>query len=373
LGVRELQVGVLELFGQRFEDVGLSGDETAEDWRVVVTMDWLQGSVTLPEDFSSLAVNLDRLDYAGLVENIDAPTDVESQSEYSLPPTTLSVAALWDQENLWGNLAFELEDDGNNYYFRDIRGNLRDLQLGDEDGLSLDWLGAGESAETRLSGTLVFADFGDVLRQYNYDQIIQTSSGRVDLDLHWPGTPAHFELAQTDGKMDIAVAQGGFLKSSGATEGTLRVVGILNLADFVRRLSLDLSYMVQSGIPFESIEGQLLLGQGVIEVPSVQVKGPSSRFEFVGSADVPAQTVDGELVATLPIASNLPWIAALVSGLPAAAAIYVISKLFTRQMDRFSSAIYKVEGPWNDPEVKFESIFDNSAERPKLDTEAAEG
>jgi uncharacterized protein YhdP len=56
-------------------------------------------------------------------------------------------------------------------------------------------------------------------------------------------------------------------------------------------------------------------------------------------------------------------VAALISGLPAAAGIYIISKLFTRQMDRFSSASYSINGPWDDPEVNFESIFDNTAEQ----------
>ena len=95
------------------------------------------------------------------------------------------------------------------------------------------------------------------------------------------------------------------------------------------------------------------------------------RFQFVGQANIPESNIDGELVATLPIASNLPWMFALVSGLPAAAAVYVISKLFNKQMDRFSSAIYTVEGPWADPKVKFQRIFDNTAEQDNVQT--AEG
>lgn len=372
LGVRDLQLGVLELSGQQYKDIKLSGDQTEQGWQLSMNMDWLQGTAALPADFSSLDVSLDRLDLAGLGERFSGSMGSVNPGKFSLPPTTLAVAELLNDGELWGDLAFELEDDGSSYHFRNIRGNLRGLQLGDDEGLRLDWSGAGESAETRLSGALIFQDFGEVLVQYNYDQMIQTSGGRVDLDLRWPGSPADFELALAEGKMDIDVAEGSFLKTSGATSGTLRVVGILNLADFVRRLSLDLSYMFQSGIPFDTIKGELELERGTIEVPGVRVSGHSSRFEFVGHADVLAQTVDGELVATLPIASNLPWIAALVSGLPAAAALYVISKLFTKQMDRFSSAIYQVKGPWNEPEVKFESIFDNSAERPQLQAEAVE-
>ena len=173
------------------------------------------------------------------------------------------------------------------------------------------------------------------------------------------------------GRIIIDTTGGRFLKTSGATEGTLRVVGILNLAEFVRRLSLDLSYVFQSGVPFDSIEGELLLLEGLVYVPQMDVLGRSSRFQFVGQASISDSRIDGELVATLPLASNLPWVFALVSGLPAAAAVYVISKVFNKQMDRFSSAIYTVEGPWADPEVKFQRIFDNTAEQKSIQT--AEG
>jgi len=361
LGVRELHVGVLEVFGQRFEQLDINADQSPDQWQVSAHTDWLAGAVTLPHDFASMEIKLDRLDIGKFSQSFAGRLDSADVTEFRLPPTTVSIAELRDNEDLWGDVSFEFEDKGRNYHFRNIRGTLRGLHLGDEDGLTLDWLAEGDSPETHLSGVLTFTDFGEVLQQYNYDQIIQTEQGRVDLDLRWPGAPSDFELAQSHGHLDINVGQGSFLKTSGAAEGTLRVVGILNLADFVRRLSLDISYMFQSGIPFDKIEGQLQLEQGTIEVPSMQITGPSSRFEFVGSADVMAETVDGQLVATLPIASNLPWVAALISGLPAAAAVYVISKLFTKQMDRFSSATYQVQGPWNEPEVTFERIFDNTA------------
>jgi uncharacterized protein YhdP len=74
-----------------------------------------------------------------------------------------------------------------------------------------------------------------------------------------------------------------------------------------------------------------------------------------------------ELVATLPIASNLPWIAALAGGLPVAAGVFVASKIFEGQVDRFASAAYDVRGPWMDPQVKLSRVFND-----KLQTPAAE-
>jgi len=171
-------------------------------------------------------------------------------------------------------------------------------------------------------------------------------------------------LSGVDGRMSFEAADGRFLKTSGATEGTLRVVGILNLTEVVRRLSLDLSNVYKSGVPFDTLEGELSFQQGHIEVPDIDVRSRSSRLQFAGMAETASRTVDGELVATLPIASNLPWLFALVSGLPAAAGVYVVSKLFDDQMDRFSSAVYRVDGSWADPEVSFERIFDNKPGQP---------
>lgn len=367
IGVRDLTVGELLAYGQRFENVNMDAQQLADSWAVQVHTDWLRGKAELPDDFSRVDITLEKLDVSGLSQGLESRLDSLNPTEFSLPLLSVNILELRNGENLWGNVSFDLRDEAQNYYFDNIRGSLRGLELGDEQaGMQLRWLGDASGAKTELSGNLGFTDFGQVLSQYNYDPIIETESGAIALALEWPGSPGEFSLSHTSGHMDIDVGEGRFLKTSGAAEGTLRVVSILNLADFVRRLSLDISYMFESGIPFHSIGGDLQLDDGAIEVPGLAVTGPSSQFQFVGRVDVPQERIDGELVATLPIATNLPWMAALISGLPAAAAVYVISKLFTKQMDRFSSASYKVDGSWNDPSVTFQRIFDNSVEQKKV-------
>jgi len=94
------------------------------------------------------------------------------------------------------------------------------------------------------------------------------------------------------------------------------------------------------------------------------VQGGSS-FQFSGVSDVAAQSLDGELIATLPVANNLPWVAALAASLPIAAGVFVVSKVFSKQMNRLSSAVYRIGGSWDEPEVKFDHIFDGSTEKEK--------
>ena len=84
---------------------------------------------------------------------------------------------------------------------------------------------------------------------------------------------------------------------------------------------------------------------------------------FSGVADVEQRSLDGELVATLPVADNLPWVAALAAGLPVAAGVYVVSKLLQKQVNQLSSAVYSISGNWDDPQVEFAHIFDSGEGR----------
>ena len=91
------------------------------------------------------------------------------------------------------------------------------------------------------------------------------------------------------------------------------------------------------------------------------VQGGASSFQFSGVSEVASQSLDGELVVTLPVANNLPWVAALTAGLPVAAGVFVLSKLFESQVNRLTSLVYTTTGSWDEPVVKFDRVFDDSA------------
>ena len=39
-----------------------------------------------------------------------------------------------------------------------------------------------------------------------------------------------------------------------------------------------------------------------------------------------------------------------------------MSKVFNKQMNRLTSAVYSIGGTWNDPQVQFDHIFDASSQ-----------
>jgi uncharacterized protein YhdP len=65
-----------------------------------------------------------------------------------------------------------------------------------------------------------------------------------------------------------------------------------------------------------------------------------------------------------------------MGGLPAAAGVYLTSKLVEKQVDRLSSISYKVSGPWDDVEVAVDRIFAaelKNAEPVEPEDKASEG
>ena len=84
---------------------------------------------------------------------------------------------------------------------------------------------------------------------------------------------------------------------------------------------------------------------------------PSGRMNMAGDFDLVNEQVDAQLVATLPVATNLPWVVALLGGVPAAAGVYLTSKLVEKQVDRLSSISYTLSGPFDDVGVAVDRIF----------------
>jgi uncharacterized protein YhdP len=54
-------------------------------------------------------------------------------------------------------------------------------------------------------------------------------------------------------------------------------------------------------------------------------------------------------------------VAFFAGGLPAAVGTYMVSKIFKKQVDKLASLSYSIKGTVNDPNMKFERLFDHQA------------
>ena len=129
--------------------------------------------------------------------------------------------------------------------------------------------------------------------------------------------------------------------------------------ELLRRLKLDFKDLYQSGLAFDSFEAVIDIADGIARTTEpMELRGPTARMRLGGQSDLRRNLIDADLVVSLPLGSNLPWMAALAGGLPAVAGAYLASRIFEDQLGKFSSAVYTVSGPVEEPELKLVKVFD---------------
>ena len=305
-------------------------------------------------------VNLSRLSLPGaLLKDKITTSTIDPRRFMALD---VSVDQLMIGENNWGSLSFNLRPEVSGAAFNQIKGNLFGLKPGvfeNQPSTEFFWQFDGSRYASRLVGPVGVDNIGDFLTSgLGTPQIVDSESGRMVFDLAWQDQPWNISRENIFGEFEIELQEGSFYKSPGGSGAALKMVSLVNFANWLRRLKLDFSDVVGQNLAYNSLNGTLHFEQGVASFRDpLRMKMPSGRMSMAGDFDLLNEQVDGRLVATLPVATNLPWVVALLGGLPAAAGVYVTSKLVEKQVDRLSSISYKISGPWDDIEVEVDRIF----------------
>jgi uncharacterized protein (TIGR02099 family) len=352
--VDQLHVDSVVVAGQELRDLVFDVALRPAHWQFNLTSDWLRGELSSAGTDVPLELAVEYLDIDGMPGFKAREGGGESSLE--LPRMSVSLRDIFQSERRLGELDFDLSSEAGVLSLDNITGDLAGLQLGAGRPGQVVWHQGGR-AYSEVQVYLNFDDLGDTLAYFDYQRILETESGAVQVDFRWPGSPQAFALADGEGALQLQIGAGSFLNAPAGASGAVRVASILNLADIVRRLSLSNTF--ETGIPFDSVQGEIEVRDGTLTVARMDVEG-SSSFRFSGVSDLRSRTLDGQLVATLPVANNLSWIAALAASLPVAAGVFVVSQVFSEQMNRLSSAVYTITGSWDDPEVSFDRMFDSA-------------
>jgi len=370
LHVQSLRLPEVQALGQTVHDVRLFGQRGSAGWVLRMQSDKVGGAITVPETAGQPW--LAQMDYVRLPAPVPtppgtppAPSNLESVDPAKAIPVDLRIDHLWRGDEDWGWLDLHLRPVPGGLSLQQLSGEMRGIRFEPrgQEPASLTWIRNENGHHSQFAGRLAVDSMGRVLERWGYERVLTAKTAHVDALVGWTGPPDAITRKNLNGEASVAMQDGRFLKASSSATGALKVVGIFNFANLLKRLQLDFSDLFRDGVSFNNIEGGVAFNQGLVTLtPSVEIASPSSRFRVSGQVDFNTDHTDMELVATLPVASNLPWVAALAGGLPAAAGVYVASKLFENQVDKFSSAVYDIKGPWSDPEVKFRRIFDDKTQ-----------
>lgn len=391
----DLVIGRYELGSLAFSDLKLIAVPVQPGWNLKVENPQVAGELLIPTSkFAPLEVNLERLaltrsalgqEESGITPEDDALADIEAGARperelldpRKMPLANISIKSLSMDGDNFGNWSLQLRPNTQGVLIDQIRGSIRGVTIQGADnttGAQMHWQHTLQGMQTRFVGTLIAGDMGAVLRDWKKPDTLESQSARFNTDLFWPGSPQDFKLVELGGEMVIHMENGRFKRDASAGDGILRLLSILNFDSLARRMRLDFSDLYKSGLAYDTINGKVRFNQGtmVFEDPLL-VRTPASGLQMAGTINLRDETINTRLVATLPVAGNLTFFAALATGLPAAAGVYLVSKLFKKQVDQATSISYTIKGSWDEPQMRFDRLFESerslrdSVTQPKTD------
>lgn len=386
----EANLEILDLSANQLSlpDVVLKIRRDAPETRVDVLHPALQGTFRINDDPTlplivrleelKLEAFLDRATETGETAAVEVP---KTLAGIELPDAELTIDSLTRSDEDLGSWAFSLQRLPQGLRIKNLKGTLRGLEITGrepDEGASLVWDWEDPGVSTGFDGAVSSHRIDAALKALHLPALAEAKKTRVTVGFQWPGAPQDFDVSQLTGWGRFELRDGRLLDVENSPG--LRIMGVLNLNEIVRRLQFNFEDFFKKGLTFDRFSGHLAFEPGLLTImDAIELKGPSTRFNLTGGADLRSDRINAELVATLPLGSNLPWVAAMAGGPAVAAGVFVASKIFENQVGKLSSAVYSVTGPIDDPEVTLVKVFDTGdgdAEHkdasPASDNESAE-
>jgi len=387
LSIDKFLLGTFEV-----DNLHVVGERRSPFWALNIDSKLMAGKVLVPEDDRPIALDLDYLRIAGQQGDRPPPgndtlyydelahsggTSVGDVREVALRESVLADIDLTRAlaldfsaqefslgEANYGSWNFKLRPIDGGVVIHSIRATVKGMQIGNEkNGAEFTWLKNENGQSSQFTGSIAAKNLADVFEAWGQEKLMVSESAAIDIDAQWPGAPDQVTIKTVKGLVSLDVLKGSFTRGAGSDENALlRLLALFNFDTIIRRLRLDFSDLAAQGFSYDKVHGNLDFENGTIFLSDpLIVESSSSYVQLAGTIDVIDEKLDSEMVVTLPVASNMAVATAVVVGLPAALGVYVMSKLFKKQVDRASSINIEVKGKWEDPKIKVKKIFDIDA------------
>ena len=313
-----------------------------EGWRGDLKSTFATGMVEL-QNSSTLKLELEKLDLALFkkLQNMDETKtesiSIATESTKKLPSLFLqSKNTFWNDKPL-GKLTIETKQSENGMLFKTI-----DLQAPTH---HLSMTGDWQNLQTNITGTLEFFKAGLLFSNLGITKDIAETSGTAKLKLNWQGSPQQFELEKLRGGLDLDLQNGRILSIE---PGFGRILGVLALEQWIKRLQLDFSDVYSEGLTFNSINGHFEVLQGKASTKNLTVDAIPAKILLKGDTNFVRENVDYLVNVTPKSADAVPIAGTIVGKI-----MSLVGKTLTGkdQDGFFFGSQYQVNGSWANIEV----------------------
>jgi uncharacterized protein (TIGR02099 family) len=323
----------------------LSLKPNGKQWMGSLNSQFAKGKITIPFNLTGenrIAFNMDELDLS-LVNQLD---NKNTEPAALLTPPDMPLLTLTSQKTRWqgvelGQLNLVTERISNGIAFKNVALNS-DLQ---KLSLSGDWQVNGKQSLTHAQGRLELLRADELFKQLNISKDFTKTSGVIDFDVQWQGAPQQFSIANLKGSLDAELEEGRLLS---VEPGFGRILGVLAVAQWIKRLQLDFSDIYEEGLTFNSITGHFDLAQGKARTTNLIVDAVPAKITLTGDTNFLRRTVDYTVMVAPKSADAVP-IAGTIMGKVAS---LIGQSLTGKDQDGFFfGSQYLVSGEWGKVQV----------------------
>jgi uncharacterized protein (TIGR02099 family) len=356
LAAQELTVG-----GRRLNQVKLgltryvSGQE--EGWRAQVAADQVRGEIDYreprgPASAGRVHARLSRL--ALPKSEVASVENLLERAPASVPALDIQVDDFELRGKKLGRLVVEAVNRGASGVESAREWRLSNLSLQTPEGLlsaTGQWgyvPGAPQRRRMAMDFTLAVADSGKLLERLGFGQVVRGGKGLLAGRIGWAGSPLDFDVPTLDGRINIAMDAGQFLK---AEPGVGRLLGVLSLQSLPRRLALDFRDVFAEGFAFDNVSGDVTLEHGIARTDNLRLKGVQAAVLMDGSADIHRETQDLRVLVVPEINAGAASLAYAAIHPMVGLGTFLGQWLLRGPLAEANTREFRIGGSWDDPKV----------------------
>jgi len=307
-----------------------------------------QGHVRIPVNLKpsgKAIINLKRLDLSALGSSGEKQPALTYGHHGDTGPTPqkLPLFAITSDQFLWqgvdlGRLSLTTERiiDGIAIKQAELTGSENKLQF---DGR---WRNLNGKTATELKGSLTASKVGPLLNRLDITRHFKETDAQVNFLLRWNAPPYDPELCSLSGKLDATLKNGRILS---VEPGYWKLLGLVAMAQWDKRLQLDFRDVFEDGLSFNTIKGNVTLNHGVAVTDNLVVDAIPAKISLTGTVDLTNKTLD-QIVRAIPKSADAFPIAGTI--------IESLVNMASRTLTGTSQEVvllgseYRIQGGWED-------------------------
>jgi uncharacterized protein (TIGR02099 family) len=325
------------------------------NWRGFIDSRFGIGKINLPiTGIGKYRLDMEMINLSELAKIETTKKDNNTDSRKKIIPIDIqSKQLIWRGINL-GKLSLSSHRKGQGLYFDSIALLGKNYNL----ALTADWNNENNQSQTHLQGQLKTNEFGELLKKLNFTDDLKETIAKINVDLNWQGAPYQFSLAALNGKVKLNLTEG---RISSIEPGFGRLLGVLAMKQWIKRLQLDFDDIYKEGLSFNSIQGHYNLQNGKAYSDNLIVDAIPAEIFLKGEIDLRLQQLDKEISVVPKSSAALPIAGTIVGGIAT-----VIAQTVTGEYEEgfYLRTKYQLQGKWD--KLKVTPLHEQDGLLPKI-------